>query len=126
MKRTSWLVLAVALGAGGCYRVVIEWPKEPLRVQVAGDLCRNPTVAANAPDGGTTATPDAAAVEPPPLPQPKPVTQRLGGGPMLLTSKGTLVFVEYTNASGGSANNVYEVDGAGCGGGSRKDLWRIT
>jgi hypothetical protein len=130
-KRLS-LLLGALLGAGGCYRVVIEWPKQPLQVQISGNgACVNPP-------GGNTASADASAAtdggisDPPPPPLAQPVTKRVSTTPLALSSKSgsTVVFVEYTNASSGSSINVFEADGtagdACSSGNNKKQLWRLS
>src|SRR5687767_13626584 len=111
-KRLS-LLLAALLGAGGCYRVVIEWPKEALQVHVTGGgACVNPPAGNNNATTGdaSAAVSDGGTKDPPPPPLAQPVTRRVTTTPLSLSSKSgsTVVFVEYTNASSGSSINVYD------------------
>ncbi|MSP63954.1 MAG: hypothetical protein EXR72_27160 [Myxococcales bacterium] len=116
MKKLALVALA-SLSSIGCYRVIVQWPSEPLKVEIVNCPALSQGAAT---DGGSEAI-DAAT--PPPAEQRASFSAK-GGRAFRLAGAGTLVFVEYTGSDG---LRVLEVDGSGddaCGRGG-EEIWRL-
>jgi hypothetical protein len=135
-RRTLGALAALGLGLAGCYRGVMEWPREPLRVVVQVEGCpagggghTEDAGAADAAAAVDAATPADAAVSNGPVPG-QATRAKLAGKPLLLAARGRLVYVEYGSGTAPDGVTIFEVDGQGAAdcqaGGNRTELWKLS